>query len=85
MTFTPRCASCGLYGDEGCYRRFAKSHGPKYRYEKRKVGQGVTPWCVDIMPRPRPIADPQKDSCSDWRDPSGHSEEQVRAAMRAAH
>ncbi len=81
MAFAPRCSTCGLYGDAGCYRRFAQSHDPHYRYEKRKVGQGVVDWCIEVLPRPRLVAHPDNDFCPDWRDASGHSAAEVRQAM----
>jgi len=82
LTFTPRCTSCGLHGDAGCYLRFAKlSHAPVYRYEKRKVGLGITDWCIEVLPKPRHVADPDKDACPEWRDAAGRSEVEVRRAM----
>jgi hypothetical protein len=83
VSFAPHCHACGLHGDDGCYLRFSKSPRPKYVYEHRQVGLGVTSWCVGVFPKPRHVRRPDSDTCEAWRDASGNSAEEVRRAMAA--
>ena len=61
------CIDCALREGGACYRRLATSPRIRYRYEKRKVGLGLTDWCVGMTPRPRPIVHVETESCPHWR------------------
>ena len=79
MDFT--CRHCAL-GGETCILRFAKSPKPRFKYEKWKTPDGgIADHCVDMMPRPRKIADPNKETCPSWRDRAGNSRAVVERAM----
>ena len=81
---TPTCIICGLHGKAGCYLRFSKCRHPRYVYEKRQVGQGATDWCIAVYPKPRPVVNPEKETCSDWRDAAGRSADEARRAITGA-
>ena len=68
-------------GGTHCYLRFSKGV-PHYKYERWKTPDGgIADHCVDMTPRPRPIADPHKESCTSWRDTSGNSRAEVERAI----
>ena len=75
------CKRCAI-GGETCLLRFSRSPKPKYVYERWKTPDGgIARHCVDIMPRPRPIKDPSKETCPEWRDNAGNSRAEVEKAM----
>ncbi|HET6496633.1 MAG TPA: hypothetical protein VFH61_14845 [Thermoleophilia bacterium] len=60
------CRDCSMQCGDACYRRIATSPRIRYRYEKRKVGLGLTDWRIGMTPRPRCIAHPDSESCRHW-------------------
>jgi hypothetical protein len=75
------CRKCAI-GGATCLLRFSKSPKPRYKYERWKTPEGgISDHCVDVMPRPRPIKDPSKETCPEWRDNAGNSRAEVEKAM----
>ena len=75
------CRHCGLGGDM-CFLRFSRGH-PTYHYEKRRMGEGITDACWGVTPAPRYIANPDKETCPEWRDCCGRSKEVVQKLLDA--
>ena len=76
------CKHCGL-GGESCYLRFSRSPKPRYVYEGRQMGEGMASACIAVLPAPRKIADPARESCADWRDVAGRDKATVEKLLRS--
>jgi hypothetical protein len=77
------CRKCAI-GGATCLLRFSKSPKPRYKYERWKTPEGgISDHCVDVMPRPRPIANPMKETCPAWRDVAGRDRATVERMMKS--
>jgi len=77
------CRHCAI-GGETCLLRFSKSPKPVYVFEKWKTPDGgICDHCVDMTPRPRPIADPTRETCEAWRDVAGRDRQTVEKLLAA--